>query len=224
QSDALPVTVVTTGTTTADFNGEEGIGGGTIAYTTAISGIEFGIGTTNGGSSSLADETSWGIAYSAEVGGGATVSLGYSAAETAADNTSSTSASPDSSYTNLNASVAIGDLTVEAASTTYKTTRNDDNASDDGYADYRANNFGVTYAISDTLSVVAQTTAVKGDQGSDTGAATDYKYDATSYGVDYTIATGVALTASFTDYTQSGTNAGSGISGTSTMVRVKVSF
>ncbi|MBT5574184.1 MAG: hypothetical protein HOJ97_02250, partial [Alphaproteobacteria bacterium] len=104
------------------------------------------------------------------------------------------------------------------------TTRVDDNASDDGYADYRTNNFGVTYAISDTLSVVAQTSAVKGDQGSATGAATDYKYDATSYGLDYTIATGVALTASFTDYTQSGTNAGSSISGTSTMVRVKVSF
>ena len=96
-----------------------------------------------------------------------------------------------------------------------------DNATDfRNYEDYNSNNLSISYAISDTLSVSAESVAAKGDQGTDTGLETDYKYDRTSYGVDYTIASGVALTASYSDYTQAGTNS-TAVSGSSTMVRVK---
>ncbi|MDC3312142.1 porin [Alphaproteobacteria bacterium] len=225
QGDGLATTVVTTGTTTATYNGEEGIGGGTVAYSTSISGVDFGIGITNGGASSLADETSWGMGYSAEVGGGATVTLGYAAGSTSADNTSDTTTSTDE--TSLNGSIAIGDVTLGFARNTKKVEQNTpDNGTDYiSYEDYTSNNISVTYALSDTLSLNAESVAVKGDQGLATGLGlvTDYKYDRTSYGLDYTVATGVALTASYSDYTQSG-GIGAGVSGTSTMVRLKVSF
>ena len=226
QGDGLAVTVVTTGTTTADYAGEEGIGGGSIAYSNSIGGIEFGAGMTNGGASSLADETSFGVGYSASVGGGATVTVGYATASTAADNTSATTTK--SKETSLNGSVAVGDVTFGFARNTKNVEMNTpDNASDfRSYEDYNSNNLSISYAISDTLSVSAESVAAKGDQGGSTAGAalaTDYKYDRTSYGLDYTIASGVALTASYTDYTQSGTNS-TAVSGSSTMVRVKVSF
>ncbi|MBT5574047.1 MAG: porin [Alphaproteobacteria bacterium] len=225
QGDGLAVTVVTTGTTTPDYAGEESIGGGTVAYSNSIAGIDFGVGLTNAGGSSLADESSWGVGYTAEVGGGATVTVGYASASTSADNTSDTTTGADE--TSLNGSIEIGNLTLGFARNTRKVEQNTaDNSTDFiGYEDYNSNNFSVSYAISDVLSVSAESVAAKGDQGNSSGVgkATDYKYDRNTYGVDYTIATGVALTASYSDYTQSGTNS-TAVSGTSTMVRVKVSF
>ena len=128
----------------------------------------------------------------------------------------------------MNGSVAVGDVTIGFARNTKNVEMNTpDNASDyRSYEDYNSNNLSISYAISDTLSVSAESVAAKGDQGGSTAGAalaTDYKYDRTSYGLDYTIASGVALTASYTDYTQSGTNS-TAVSGSSTMVRVKVSF
>ncbi len=225
QGDGLAVTVVTTGTTTADYAGEEGIGGGSIAYSNSISGIDFGVGLTNAGASSLADETSFGVGYTAEIGGGATVTVGYAVGNTDADNTTDTTTS--TSEKSLNGTIAFGDVTLGFARNTKTVEQNEaDNSTDFiSYEDYNSNNFSVTYAISDSLSVSAESVAAKGDQGNSTGSgmATDYKYDRTSYGLDYTIASGVALTASYTDYTQSGTNS-TAVSGSSTMVRVKVSF
>ena len=226
QGDGLAVTVVTTGTTTADYAGEEGIGGGSIGYSNSIGGIDFGAGMTNGGATSLADETSFGVGYTAEVGGGATVTVGYATASTTADN--STATTTKAKETSLNGSVAVGDITIGFARNTKGVEMNNpDNASDyRSYEDYTSNNLSVSYALSDTLSLSAESVAAKGDQGGSTAGAalaTDYKYDRTSYGLDYTIASGVALTASYSDYTQAGTNS-SPVSGTSTMVRVKVSF
>ena len=223
QGDGLAVTVVTTGTTEADYAGEEGIGGGSIAYSNSIGGIEFGAGMTNAGGTSLADETSFGVGYSAEVGGGATVTVGYATGSTAADNTSGEGLG--TKETSLNGTIAVGDVTLGFARNTKNVEMNtQDNATDfRNYEDYNSNNLSISYAISDTLSVSAESVAAKGDQGTDTGLETDYKYDRTSYGVDYTIASGVALTASYSDYTQAGTNS-TAVSGSSTMVRVKVSF
>jgi len=224
QGDGLAVTVVTTGTTEADYAGEEGIGGGSIAYSNSIGGIEFGAGMTNAGANGTADETSFGVGYSASVGGGATVTVGYATGSVAADNTTATTTK--SKQTSLNGSVAVGDVTLGFARNTSITEMQgaQDNATDfRGYADYNTNNLSVSYAISDTLSLSAESVAAKGDQGTDTGLETDYKYDRTSYGLDYTIASGVALTASYSDYTQAGTNS-TAVSGSSTMVRVKVSF
>ena len=226
QGDGLAVTVVTTGTTTADYAGEEGIGGGSIAYSNSISGIDFGAGMTNGGASSLADETSFGVGYSAEVGGGATVTVGYAVGTTTADNTSATTTKAKEN--SLNGTVTVGDITLGFARNTKKVEMNNPDNSTDyrSYEDYNSNNLSISYAVSPSLSVSAESVAAKGDQGNSTGSgmATDYKYDRTSYGLDYTIASGVALTASYSDYTQAGTNTGSAVSGSSTMVRVKVSF
>ena len=228
QGDGLAVTSVTTGTTTADYNGEEGISGGSIAYSNSISGIDFGAGMTNGGGSSLADETSFGVGYSAEVGGGATVTVGYSVGTTTADNTSATTTKAKEN--SLNGTVAFGDVTIGFARNSKTVEMNTpDNASDfRSYEDYTSSNMSVSYAISDSLSISAESVAAKGDQGGSTAGATlatDYKYDRTSYGLDYTIASGVALTASYSDYSEAGTNAtADGLSGSSTMVRVKVSF
>ena len=62
---------------------------------------------TNGGGSSLADETSFGVGYSATVGGGATVTVGYATGSTTADNSSATYKTKE---TSLNGSVAVGDV------------------------------------------------------------------------------------------------------------------
>ena len=225
QGDGLAVTVVTTGTTTADYAGEEGIGGGSIGYSNSISGIDFGAGMTNGGATSMADETSFGVGYSAEVGGGATVTVGYAVGTTSADNASAVGLSTKEN--SLNGTVTVGDLSFGFARNTKVTEMNTPDNSTDfrNLADFSSNNLSISYAISDTLSVSADSVAATGDQGNSSGAglASDYKYDRTSYGLDYTIASGVALTASYSDYTQAGTNS-TAVSGTSTMVRVKVSF
>jgi hypothetical protein len=217
QGDADPITKFITGTTTADYDGGEGVAGGELGYSSSVGGVEFGVAYTNAGATSKADSVTYGVGYSAEITGGATVSVGYGSSTTDAANT--TAATTDSTDTSLNASVTVSDLTFMTAANSQKTTRVDDNSSATGYTDMSSTNFGVSYAISDSLSVSAHSRAAKGTQA----AATDYKYDLTVYGLDYTIASGVALTAAFSDYTQSGTNS-TAVSGTASYVRVKVSF
>ena len=84
------------GDNTILYSGGEAINGGLIAYSNSIGGIEFGVGMGNGGTSSAADETSYGVSYSSSVNG-ADVSVSYAAANTGAANTANAS-------TDLNAS------------------------------------------------------------------------------------------------------------------------
>ena len=94
-----------------------------------------------------------------------------------------------------------------------KADRNDDNASGAGYKDVKSTNFGVTYAVSDSLTLEAASVAAEGTFAGDT----DYKYDESAYGIAYTVASGVTLTASYSDFTQSG-GGGTDTSGSATMV------
>ena len=77
---------------------------------------------------------------------------------------------------------------------------------------------GVTYAITDSLTLEAASVAAEGTFASNT----DYKYDESAYGIAYTVASGVTLTASYSDFTQSG-GGGTDVSGSGTMVEV-ISF
>ena len=198
------------------YNGGEGIGGGMVAYSNSIGGIEFGVGIGNGGTTSEADETSYGVSYSSSVNG-ADVSLSYAAANTGAANTAD--ASTDSTVSSMTVGVTVGAVSLDMAQNSTKADRNDDNASATGFQDTKSTNFGVTYAVTDSLTLEAASIAADGTFASNT----DYKYDESAYGISYTIASGLTLTASYSDFTQSG-GGGTDVSGTGTTVELAISF
>ena len=189
------------------YTGGEAIGGGRLAYSNSISGIEFGIGLGDSGTSTASNETSYGVAYSSSVNG-ADVSIGYATASTGSDNTSSNST--DLNATSMTLGVTVGSIGVSMAQNTQKS----DNAT--GVVDdLKSTNFGVTYAISDSLTLQAASVAASGTSSGSTG----YKYDESAYGVAYTIASGVSLAVSYSDYSQSDDTAGTG-----TNVQLSVAF
>ena len=208
-----------TGSTTPTYTGGESIGGGMIAYSNTIGGIEFGIGMGDAGTSSEANETSYGVSYSASVNG-ADVSVSYAAANTGAANTAA--ASTDLSASSMAVGVTVGKVSLAAAQNAQKTDRVDDNASATGATDMKSTNMGITYAVTDSLTLEAASVAASGT----TAGSADYKYDESAYGIAYTIATGLTLTASYSDWTESGTGASTGadVSGTGTTVKLAVSF
>jgi len=94
------------------YEGEENISGGDIAYSNTIGPISFAIGMGDGGTSGTsgeANETSYGVSYSASVNG-ADVTLGYAAASTG----SGTSAvgSTDLNASSMNLDVTVGSIGV----------------------------------------------------------------------------------------------------------------
>jgi len=204
------------GDNTILYNGDEDIGGGQIAYSNSINGIEFAIGFGDGGQASDADETSYGVSYSSSVNG-ADVSLGYAAASTGSANDAD--ASSDLNASSLTVGVTVGGISVDMARNTRKTDRNDDNSSAANTDDLSSTNFGVSYAVSDSLSITAASVAADGTHD----GSTDYKYDESAYGIAYTIASGLTLYASYSDFTQSG-GGGTDVSGTGTTVNLEVSF
>ena len=204
------------GDNTILYSGGEAINGGLIAYSNSIGGIEFGVGMGNGGTSSAADETSYGVSYSSSVNG-ADVSVSYAAANTGAANTAS--ASTDLSASSMAVSVSVGAVSIDMAQNAQKADRNDDNSSATGYEDVKSTNMGVTYAITDSLTLEAASVAAEGTFASNT----DYKYDESAYGIAYSVASGVTLTASYSDFTQSG-GGGTDVSGSGTTVKLAISF
>jgi len=197
-----------------DFTGGESINGGVISYTSPdFNGFNFSVGSTNGGSSSLTDETSMSISYSASVNG-ADVSLGYASGNSGADNSSGTSI--DKNATSLNASIGVGDITVSLAQNKVSGNNADDNATQE--YDISSNEYGVEYALSDSITLSAESRAVSGTA---TGGV-DYKHDQTGYGIAYTVASGVELSGTFTDFTNS--NDTTDVSGTATVIKLSVSF
>ncbi len=201
----------------ATYEGEESIGGGDIAYSNTIGPISFAIGMGDGGTGSEANETSYGVSYSASVNG-ADVTLGYAAASTG----SATSAvgSTDLNASSMNLDVTVGSIGVSMAQNAEKTDRNDDNASGAGTTDMDSTNFGVTYAVSDSLTLQAASVAASGTIAGDA----TYKYDESAYGISYNVATGLDLKVSYSDFTQSGGAAITDVSGSATMVELSVSF
>ena len=192
---------------TLTYTGEEAIGGGRIAYSNSISGIEFGIGIGDSGTSTASNETSYGVSYSSSVNGD-DVTIGYATASTGADNTS-TSAT-DLNATSMTLDVTVGDIGISMAQNTQKA----DNATG-AVDDLKSTNFGVTYAITDSLTLQAASVAASGTSSGTAG----YKYDESAYGVAYTIASGVSLAVSYSDYSQSDDTAGTG-----TNVQLSVAF
>ncbi|MDC3014246.1 porin [Alphaproteobacteria bacterium] len=205
-----------TGRNTVSYNGGEAIGGGMIAYSNSIGGIEFGVGLSNGGTASAADETSYGVSYSSSVNG-ADVSVSYAAASTGADNSSANAT--DLNASSMTVGVSVGNISVAMAQNAQKATRNDDNSSATGYSDLKSTNMGITYAVTDSLTLEAASVAAEGTYTSNT----DYKYDESAYGIAYSVASGVTLTASYSDFTQSGGGQGD-FSGTGTTVKLAISF
>ena len=197
------------------YTGGETIEGGNIAYSNTIGGIEFGIGIGNGGADD-ANETSYGVAYSSSVNG-ADVSLSYAAASEGHENTAA--ATTDASSSSMTVGVTVGSIGIDVAQNASKTTRFDDNASDTGYADMKSTNIGLSYTVTDSLTITAASVAASGTITTNA----DYKYDEAAYGIDYTIASGVALSAGFSDWSQSG-GGQTDVSGTGTKIRLKVSF
>ena len=185
------------GDNTILYSGGEAIGGGMIAYSNSIGGISFGVGMGNGGQASAADETSYGVSYSSSVNG-ADVSVSYAAASTGA---------------------VIDAVSIDMAQNAEKATRNDDNSSDTGFKDVKSTNMGITYAVTDSLTLEAASVAAEGTFASNT----DYKYDESAYGIAYSVASGVTLTASYSDFTQSG-GGGTDVSGSGTTVKLAISF
>ncbi len=215
--DADAVTLMgNVGDNTIAYSGGETIEGGAIAYSNTIGGITFGIGIGNGGSADDANETSYGVSYSSSVNG-ADVSLSYAAASEGHENT--TASTTDATSTSMTVGVSVGSIAVDIAQNSSKTTRYDDNSSATGFADMKSTNLGLTYAVTDSLTITAASIAAEGTITSNT----DYKYDESAYGVDYTVASGVALSAGFSDWTQTG-GGQTDVSGTGTKVRLKVSF
>jgi len=209
---------------TPDYDGTEAIGGGDIAYSNTIGPISFAIGMGDGGTAAAADgtggeanETSYGVSYSASVNG-ADVTLGYAAASTG----SATSAvgSTDLNASSMNLDVTVGSIGVSMAQNAQKADRNDDNASGAGTTDLDSTNFGLTYAVSDSLTLQAASVAASGTIAGDA----TYKYDESAYGISYTIASGLDLKVSYSDFTQSGGTAIDDVSGSGTMVELSVSF
>jgi hypothetical protein len=197
-----------------DFTGGESINGGVISYTSPdFNGFNFSVGSTNGGSSSLTDETSMSIAYSVSVNG-ADVSLGYASGNSGADNSSGTSI--DKNATSINASIGIGDITFSLAQNKVSGDNSDDNATQE--YDISSNEYGVEYALNDSITLSAESRAVSGTAT----AGADYKHDQTGYGIAYTVASGVVLSGTFTDFTNS--NGTTDVSGTATVIKLAVSF
>ena len=199
------------------YEGGENIGGGDIAYSNTIGPISFAIGMGDGGTGSEANETSYGVSYSASVNG-ADVTLGYAAASTGSANTAV--ASTDLNASSMNLDVTVGSIGVSMAQNAEKTDRNDDNASGAGTTDMDSTNFGVTYAVSDSLTLQAASVAASGTVAGDA----TYKYDESAYGISYNVATGLDLKVSYSDFTQSGGAAITDVSGSATMVELSVSF
>ena len=199
------------------YEGGENIGGGDIAYSNTIGPISFAIGMGDGGTGSEANETSYGVSYSASVNG-ADVTLGYAAASTGSANTAV--ASTDLNASSMNLDVTVGSIGVSMAQNAEKTDRNDDNASGAGTTDMDSTNFGVTYAVSDSLTLQAASVAASGTIAGDA----TYKYDESAYGISYNVATGLDLKVSYSDFTQSGGAAITDTSGSATMVELSVSF
>ena len=197
------------------YDGTEQIGGGLIAYSNSFSGIDFAVGLSNGGTTSEANETSYGVAYSSSVNG-ADVSIGYAAANTGAANTAA--ASPDSTATSVSVGVTVGNISLSMANNTLKTDRND-GTSAAGFKDLKSTNVGVTYAVSDSLTISAASVAADGD----VAATTNFKYDESAYGFEYAVASGMTLSAGYSDFTQSG-GGGTDVSGTGTTVKLAISF
>lgn len=204
------------GDNTILYSGGEAINGGIIAYSNSIGGIEFGVGMGNGGTASAADETSYGVSYSSSVNG-ADVSVSYAAANTGAANTADTSA--DLSASSMAVDVSVGAISVAMAQNAQKADQNDDNTSGANQQDVKSTNFGVTYAVTDSLTLEAASVAA---EGTIAGNA-DYKYDESAYGIAYSVASGVTLTASYSDFTQSG-GGGTDVSGSGTTVELSISF
>ena len=115
--------------------------------------------------------------------------------------------------------VSVGSIGLDVAQNTSKTTRFADNASGAGYADMKSTNIGLSYTVTDSLTVTAASVAASGTITTNA----DYKYDEAAYGIDYTIASGVALSAGFSDWSQTG-GGQTDVSGTGTKIRLKVSF
>ena len=205
------------GSQSFSYTGGEDINGGAISYTSPdFNGFNFSVGSTNGGSGSLTDETSMSITYSASVNG-ADVSLGYSSGNSGADNSSGTSIAVDA--TSLNASIAVGDITVTLAQNKVSGNNSDDNATQE--YDISATGYGIEYALNDAMTLSASSTAVSGTAA----ASAAYKHDQTSYGISYTVASGVTLSGTFTDFTNNPDATGSNdVSGTATVVKLAVSF
>lgn len=209
------------GDNTILYNGDENINGGLIAYTNTISGISIGVGFGDGGSASDADETSYGVSYSSSVNG-ADFSIGYASASTgsATDLDSAT----DTNATSLAVGVTVGNISLDMATNSTKSDRNDDNSTiaagsvATGFQDLSSSNFGVSYTVSDSLTLTAASVAASGNIDGNN----DYKYDESAYGVAYTVASGVTLYASYSDYTQAG-GGGTDVSGTGTTINLAVS-
>jgi len=201
----------------AEYEGGEAIGGGDIAYSNTLGPISFAIGMGDGGTGSEANETSYGVSYSASVNG-ADVSLGYAAGSTGSANTAV--ASTDLNASSMNIGVTVGAIGVSMAQNAEKADRNDDNASGAGTTDLDSTNFGLTYAVSDSLTLEAASVAASGTIAGDA----TYKYDESAYGISYTIASGLDLKVSYSDFTQSGGAAITDTSGSATMVELSVSF
>ena len=146
------------GDNTILYSGGESIGGGMIAYSNSIGGIEFGVGMGNGGTTSAADETSYGVSYSSSVNG-ADVSIGYAAANTGA----ATHLTPlqMQAASSMAIGVTVGNVSIDMAQNAQKADRNDDNSSATGYEDVKSTNMGVTYAITDSLTLEAASVAAK---------------------------------------------------------------
>ena len=215
--DADAVTLMgNVGDNTIAYSGGETIEGGNIAYSNTIGGIAFGIGIGNGGAADDANETSYGVSYSSSVNG-ADVSLSYAAASEGHENTAA--ATTDASSTSMTVGVSVGSIGLDVAQNTSKTTRFADNASGAGYADMKSTNIGLSYTVTDSLTVTAASVAASGTITTNA----DYKYDEAAYGIDYTIASGVALSAGFSDWSQTG-GGQTDVSGTGTKIRLKVSF
>jgi len=207
-----------TGTNSFDYTGGENINGGAISYTSpAFNGFNFSVGSTNGGTTSLADETSMSVAYSASVNG-ADVSLGYASGNSGAANSATTA--DDLNATSLNGSVTVGDITLTAAQNKVSANNADDNKTTE--YDISANGYGITYALTESISLSASSVAVTGTDSGTATAGQTYKHDQSSYGIAYTVASGVTLSGTFTDYTNS--NGSTDISGTATVVKLAVSF
>ncbi len=207
-----------TGTNTFDFTGGESINGGAISYTSPdFNGFNFSVGTTNGGTTSTADETSMSVTYAASVNG-ADVSLGYASGNTGASNSATTTVGVDA--TSLNASIGVGDITISLAQNKVSA----DNQADNNTTQYdiSSDEFGVAYALTDAIALSASSTAVSGTATGTAAAGVDYKHDQSSYGIAYTVASGVTLSGTFTDFTNS--NGTTDVSGTATVVKLAVSF
>ena len=198
------------------YGGGNDISGGEIAYSNTVGPISFAIGFGDVGTSSTANETSYGASYSASVNG-ADVSIGYAAANTSAAST--TASETDVSASSMSVGVTVGSIGVAMAQNATKNDRVDDNASATGTRDMKSTNFGVTYAVSDSLTLEAASIAATGTIAGDS----TYKYDESAYGVAYTVATGLSLTVSYSDFTQSG-GGQTDTSGSATMVDLSVSF